>query len=247
MWVGTHPWGQRLEDTTDITSVQGSVPHFSCTMFTTPALAPCGPRAVPGLKGKALSDALQSSLPFYFGDGHRRRLPPAALDQAPGPFPASQLRPRGQMCGSPGTPLRKGQTSEWTKILRTLSEAGERDGSAKLQSGNLRLLFLSLSIPLASLSSPTLTNSDLPAFALQGTWAGGEQSSVLGLGIFSLLSLGARVAGGGGGRGRETSETGKGKNRGREIEFPQGILFPKCNLEELQKSLFLFLFFSQEK
>lgn len=102
----------------------------------------------------------------------------------------------------------------------------------------------SLSIPLASLSSLTLTNSDLPAFALQGTWAGGEQSSVLGLGIFSLLSLGARVAGDGGGRDRETSEIGKGKNRGREIEFPQGILSPKCNLEELQKSLFLFLFFS---
>lgn len=135
--------GQKLEDATDIASVQRSVPPFSCTMFTTLALAPCGPRAVPGLKDKALSDARQSPLPFYFGDGHRLPLPPAALDQAPGPSRASQPRPQGQMCGSPGTPLKKGQTFEWTEILRTLSEAGERDGSAKLQSGNLRLLFLS--------------------------------------------------------------------------------------------------------
>lgn len=56
LWAGAHPPGQKLEDTTDVARIQSSILLFSCRVFSTPALALCGPGCPEATR--ALSDAL---------------------------------------------------------------------------------------------------------------------------------------------------------------------------------------------
>ncbi|CAO2600591.1 hypothetical protein LEMLEM_LOCUS10386, partial [Lemmus lemmus] len=111
------------------------------------------------------------------------------------------------MCRSPGTPLRKGQTFEWMKILRTLSEAGLK---VEILLTTLTVeesaLSIQLSIQLSNLQVTPSKAKEAPRGAFQDTRQHRIQCSVM---LLSQTGPAVRGGMGMGDGGELDSEAGR--------------------------------------